>query len=765
MVTHFRFTEKIITLIDKVFPRSAHTFLMNTPAPSCLMFPGQGSQYKGMGRELFDRFPHYVEIADGILGYSIRDLCLADAGQDLQKTRFTQPALYVVNALSYLAWLQDKCREPDYLIGHSLGEYNALLASGVFDFQTGLRIVIKRGLLFEAVKSGGMLAVMGASTCFLRSVLERPEFGAIDIASRNCETQIILSGPVNDLKRVEMEFRMPEIKTLFLNVSGGFHSRQMAPVKEEFGSFLETFSFKEPRIPVFSNVDAILYDREKVSRLLADQLVSPLCWQQQLYHLFDKGVVEFTELGPGNVLAKLLLYNRKQFDRSNTGAAAQKSRLGSSAFKKRYGVRYAYVAGGMYAGIASEELVLRMARAGFLSFLGTGGQSIASIEASLDLLRQQLGTDYPFGINFLHDPSDAEAELHLARLCITKGARIIEASAFGAATQGLVYFRLKGIKRDGSGKIVYPNHIVAKLSRPEVASVFLSPPPVHLVRTLTDRKWLSPEEAALAPHISLASDITVEADSGGHTDGGVLLTLLPAIILLRNSYARKFNFPDTIHIGAAGGIGTPQAIAAAFMLGADYVLTGSINQCTVEAGTSSEVKDLLSQMNIQDTSYAPAGDMFELGAKVQVLKKGVLFPNRANRLYDLYRNHESIDAIDQQTRGMLEEKYFKKSLQDIWHETRLYILSTKANLLSQIESAPKLKMAAIFKWYFHKSTQYSLTGNNDNKMDYQIHCGPALGSFNQWVAGTDLADWRKRHVDEIAVRLMEEAERLFRRRE
>src|SRR5262249_24592935 len=156
-------------------------------------------------------------------------------------------------------------------------------------------------------------------------------------------------------------------------------------------------------------------------------------------------------------------------------------------------------------------------------------------------------------------------------------------------------------------------------------------------------------------------DICVEADSGGHTDGGVAYALMPAMIRLRDEMMAKYHYDKPIRVGAAGGIGTPESAAAAFIMGADFILTGSINQCSVEAGTSDAVKDILQGLNVQDKSYAPAGDMFELGAKVQVVRKGLFFPARANKLYDLYQRFNSIDEIDEKTQQQIQEKYFQRS--------------------------------------------------------------------------------------------------------
>src|SRR5215469_3207850 len=153
--------------------------------------------------------------------------------------------------------------------------------------------------------------------------------------------------------------------------------------------------------------------------------------------------------------------------------------------------------------------------------------------------------------------------------------------------------------------------------------------------------------------------------------------------------------------------------------------------------------------------------MFEIGARVQVLKKGLFFPARANKLYDLYRQYNSLDEIDGNTRKMIQEKYFHHSFEEIYQEVKSHYPPQE---IAKAEQNPKRKMAMIFKWYFARSTQLALSGNPDYKVDYQIHTGPALGAFNQWVKGTLLEDWRNRHVDAIGEKLLNETADLLQQR-
>jgi trans-AT polyketide synthase, acyltransferase and oxidoreductase domains len=438
--------------------------------------------------------------------------------------------------------------------------------------------------------------------------------------------------------------------------------------------------------------------------------------------------------------------------------------LGSAEFKKDYGLRYAYLAGAMYKGIASKELVVAMGKAGMMAYLGTGGMDFAEIDAAICFIKSELSAGQSYGMNLLCNIEQPQLEERTVELFLECDIRHVEAAAFMRMTPSLVRWRLSGLKRNSQGAIERPRQTLAKVSRPEVATAFMQPAPEAIVRALLAAGKITPTEAELGQSIPMADEICVEADSGGHTDQGVAYALLPAMLALRDELMSKYHYDKRIRVGAAGGIGTPHAAAAAFVMGADFILTGSINQCTVEAGTSDAAKDLLQELNVQDTDYAPAGDMFEIGARVQVAKRGLFFPARANKLYELYQRHNSIEEIDPKTRQQIQERYFKRSFDDVWNETKSYYSRAYPTKLAEIEKNPKQKMALIFKWYFVHTTRLAMCGSEDQKVDYQIHCGPALGAFNQWVKGTELQSWRKRNVADLGQRIMDGTAELLQQR-
>jgi trans-AT polyketide synthase/acyltransferase/oxidoreductase domain-containing protein len=438
--------------------------------------------------------------------------------------------------------------------------------------------------------------------------------------------------------------------------------------------------------------------------------------------------------------------------------------LGSARFKEDYGLRYAYLAGAMYKGIASKELVVALGKAGMMGYLGTGGMDLGDIEAAILFIKSALSSGQSYGMNLLCNYERPDLEERTVALFLRHDVRNVEAAAYTRITPSLVRWRLSGLPCISQASDERPRRTLAKVSRPEVAAAFMQPPPDAIVKQLLGAGKITASQAELAASIPMADDICVEADSAGHTDQGVAYALMPAMLKLRDEMMSKYHYAQTIRVGAAGGIGAPHAAAAAFVMGADFIVTGSINQCTVEAGTSDAVKDLLLDLNVQDTDYAPAGDMFEVGARVQVAKRGLLFPVRANKLYELYKQYNSLEEIDSRSSRQIQERYFRRSFDEVWKETKDHYSRAFPEKIAEIEKNPKQKMALVFKWYFVYTTRLALQGDLEQRVDYQIHCGPAMGAFNQWVKGTELGAWRNRRVADIGGLLMTETARMLNER-
>ena len=270
------------------------------------MFPGQGSQALGMGGELFERYPDLVAEADAILGYSVREICLKNPDDKLNRTDYTQPALYIVNVMSFLAKVEDDEIRPDFVIGHSLGEYNALYAAGAFDFATGLKLVRKRGALMNAATGGGMAAILGMDADGVSAALAELGVDSIDVANYNSPHQIVISGLKADIEAYapKLEERGAQ-RVVILSVSGAFHSRYMKPAAEEFEAFLAGFSFGSLKIPCIANCSAQPYTDESIAPNLVTQMYSSVRWMDTVKSLRKQGADNFVEVGPGKVLSGL----------------------------------------------------------------------------------------------------------------------------------------------------------------------------------------------------------------------------------------------------------------------------------------------------------------------------------------------------------------------------------------------------------------------------------------------------------------------------
>jgi PfaD family protein len=427
--------------------------------------------------------------------------------------------------------------------------------------------------------------------------------------------------------------------------------------------------------------------------------------------------------------------------------------LGARSFRDDHGVRYAYQSGAMANGIASADLVIALSRAGCLASYGAAGVAPGRVDDAVTAIRRGIG-DAPFAVNLIHSPSEAAMERAVVDLCLRHGVRCVEASAFLDLTPSVTRYRVAGLRRERDGRVVAGNRLIAKVSRAEVADRFLRPPPEAIVRELVEAGQVSAEQARLAREVAMADDVTAEADSGGHTDGRPLGVLVPEIIASRDAVQAELGLPGLVRVGAAGGIGTPTAAGAAFALGADYVVTGSVNQSAIEAAQSVVAKRMLAAAGVADCVMAPSADMFELGVDVQVLGRGTMFANRARRLYEVYRSYEGIEAIPAAERAALEEKIFQRSLDDVWNDTVRYFGERDPDQIERARDLPKRRMALVFRWYLGLSSGWSVAGDPQRAADYQIWCGPAMGAFNRWVRGTYLAPVENRHVADIAIQMM-----------
>jgi len=429
------------------------------------------------------------------------------------------------------------------------------------------------------------------------------------------------------------------------------------------------------------------------------------------------------------------------------------SQLGDAQFRKTHGVQYSYYAGAMANAISSEELVIALGKGGFFGSFGAAGLVPSRVEEAIVCVQKALPNG-PYAFNLIHSPSEPALERGVVDLYLAHGVNCVEASAYMDLTVPIVYYRVSGLKLDAQNQVQSKNKIIAKVSRKEVATKFMAPAPLRALNQLVEQKLITEEQCNMAQKVPMADDITVEADSAGHTDNRPMLALLPSITALRDELQEQYNYERPIRIGAGGGIGTPVAALATFMMGAAYVVTGSINQSCIESGASDHCKKLLADAEMADVMMAPAADMFELGVKLQVLKRGTFFPMRAQKLYDLYTQYDSIEAIPREEKEKLEKQLFKNSLESVWESTKEHFSTRDPSQIERAADHPKRKMALIFRWYLGLSSHWSVIGESGREIDYQIWCGPSMGAFNAWTSNSHLAEPKGRTVVNVARNIM-----------
>ncbi len=433
--------------------------------------------------------------------------------------------------------------------------------------------------------------------------------------------------------------------------------------------------------------------------------------------------------------------------------AIRAQQLGDRRFCHDHQIRLPYMTGAMANGIASVALVKAVADAGLLASFGAAGLMVKQIEQAIMELKSSLG-DRTFCANLIHSPNEKGQEQAVVEIYLRHGVTRVEASAYMALTLPVVRYRLQGIYQDSDGHIVTPNRIIAKASRIEVAQRWFSPPPQKFLKLLLEAGEITAAQAEWATQIPMAQDLSVEADSGGHTDNRPAINLIPTMVGMRDRLQRQHRYGQRLRIGAAGGIATPASAAAAFAMGADYIVTGTVNQACVESGSSDVVRQMLADARQADVAMAPAVDMFELGVKLQVLKRGTMFAMRANKLYELYRACDSIEHIPKKELAALEKTIFKAPAAEIWQNTRSFFLERDPEQVRKAEKDPKHKMALMFRWYLGLSSRWANAGEADRQVDYQVWCGPAMGAFNEWVKGTLLEAPANRGVVSVALNIM-----------
>jgi [acyl-carrier-protein] S-malonyltransferase len=287
------------------------------------VFPGQGAQFVGMGKELYEQSAlakSYFEKANDILGFRITDVMFEGDAEALKRTEVTQPAIFIHSVVEAL--LEGDSFNPNMVAGHSLGEFSALVATGVLTFEDGLKLVAQRAQAMQeacGLQKGTMAAVLGLEDAVVEEVCDSIE-GVVVAANYNCPGQLVISGAYEAVEHACEKMKEAGAKrALILPVGGAFHSPLMAPAKEALASAIEATTFSSPKCPIYQNVSATaVTDSEILKAQLIAQLTAPVKWTQSVQKMIEDGATSFTEYGPGKVLQGLI----KKIDRSAEVASA-----------------------------------------------------------------------------------------------------------------------------------------------------------------------------------------------------------------------------------------------------------------------------------------------------------------------------------------------------------------------------------------------------------------------------------------------------------
>ena len=288
------------------------------------IFPGQGAQFSGMGKDLYEKSAQAKDLfekANDILGFSITDVMFAGTAEDLKQTRVTQPAVFLHSVI--LSKVMGDSYDPDMVAGHSLGEISALVANGVLEFEDGLRLVSKRAIAMQKaceLEESTMAAVLGLEDHLVESICAQTK-GIVVAANYNCPGQLVISGDQLAVEKACEELKeLGARRAMILPVGGAFHSPLMEPAREELAAAIKETEFKNPKCPIYQNVSTFaVTDPAAIKENLMFQLTAPVKWKQSVQNMIKDGATEFVEVGPGKVLQGLV----KKIDRTAQVSSAE----------------------------------------------------------------------------------------------------------------------------------------------------------------------------------------------------------------------------------------------------------------------------------------------------------------------------------------------------------------------------------------------------------------------------------------------------------
>lgn len=602
-----------------------------------VVFPGQGSQRPGMGADIFGRFPELVAEADAILGLSIENLCLNNPDARLDKTEFTQPAIFVVSVLRYRD-LSAQAPAPAFVAGHSLGEYMALAVAEVFDFATGLRIVQRRGLLMGEAYGGGLVAILGVDADRVAHLLSDKGITGVEIANINSPEQVVVGGRKDRLQKLLEACDSQSIRAVPLRVSGAFHTSHMAEAAAKFADFLSEFEFAPPKIPVISNVTGRPHEAGGIGQRLMQQMVKPVLWSQCVETMLEAGVTEFVEIGTPPILMPIIANVRRHVDarRSESAPAPAPAPtraakevpsryLGENGFCRNFNCARPVISGSLGHGISGTRLVQALAKAGVLSFLDTEGWELEAIDDALAELSANPDTRSRFGVSLRADLEAPDADERLVNLLLRNNVRCIEVSGYPEPSGALLRYRAESRQNAAHGDT--HNRVIARVGTVDAASAFLLgalPVPKHgkISRHLP--------EIAQAPWVD-ALCIDLQA---WRSNGGAPWSLFLAALEWRDAYSQRANGAP-FFVGASGTIWGPESVTAPLAMGADFTSAGSIYLLADEACLDEDTKRAL-RGGTGRYEEVPDWHYPELGTRSWSFVRDRLLSQAAWKLHELY---------------------------------------------------------------------------------------------------------------------------------
>jgi trans-AT polyketide synthase/acyltransferase/oxidoreductase domain-containing protein len=669
------------------------------------IFSGQGSQRKGMGLNCLETYPELIEQANSILGYDIKELCLANPDNKLDFTAFTQPAIFVVSALNYLDAIKSTS-SPDFFLGHSIGEYAALFAADVFDFETGLNIVKERAKLMSEVEGGGLAAVLGVPLEELKQRINEFSKEDIEIANINSPSQIVIGGKKETIQEYIKFSSSLSGRVIPLRVSGAFHTSQMKHAEDKFNEFLATIDFNTPSIPVISNYTALPHYVDGFQKNLSSHLSNSVLWTECITYLLKQGVNEFIEIGQYKILTPMVEEIRSKLPdvpETNSELTSTINKSDKKTFKDVFGIKNNLLVGSIGNRVSNIKLVSTLAKGGVLSFLDTKGLAIEEIDTALSVLSNDSDINGKFGVNLTFDIESSIDEEVLVELLLKYSVRYLELQDYPEPSSALLTYRLEG----GTNANGQPNNkIILRTGDVAVASSFLD-------FTVYSKLSKSNKEEKINK-FSLIDAICIDFAEQHNTH-----SLTPSLIeLIRDKYNEVIQGNseiDPVFIGVSGlGINTDSKDEP-FDKNIDFYLISSVFLLSKEVSVDAEVKRALLDATTQQFNKHYDWWMPELETSSFSYVKNSDVALQLESLQKAYSseliNFEMLEELCEQHKGLsprfLEEDFLEGCKTMSVMELRKHLRKTVNNTLFPNMIACDTNLAELNQWFKSKNFEIS----------------------------------------------------------